>query len=156
MKLAVVAVGHRLPAWVDAGFADYARRLPRECALELKEIRPEPRSSGKTALQLAAAEAVRIRAAIPRGAVQVALDERGRALATAQLAAQLGRWRDEGRDAAFIIGGPDGLDPAVRQGADLVLALSALTLPHALARVVLAEQLYRAFSILHNHPYHRE
>jgi len=156
VKLAVVAVGHRMPAWVDAGFADYARRLPRECAIELKEIRPEPRSSGKTAHQLAAAEAVRIRAAIPRGAVQVALDERGRALATAQLAAQLGRWRDEGRDAAFIIGGPDGLDPAVRQGADLVLALSALTLPHALARVVLAEQLYRAFSILHNHPYHRE
>jgi 23S rRNA (pseudouridine1915-N3)-methyltransferase len=156
VKLAVVAVGHRMPAWVDAGFADYARRLPRECALELKEIRPEPRSSGKTAAQLAAAEAVRIRAAVPRGAVRVALDERGRALTTAQLAAQLGRWRDEGRDAAFIVGGPDGLDPAVRQGADLVLALSALTLPHALARVVLAEQLYRAFSILHNHPYHRE
>jgi 23S rRNA (pseudouridine1915-N3)-methyltransferase len=87
--------------------------------------------------------------------VRVALDERGRALATAPLAAQLGRWRDEGREVAFLIGGPDGLDPAVRQEADLVLALSALTLPHALARVVLAEQLYRAFSILHNHPYHR-
>jgi 23S rRNA (pseudouridine1915-N3)-methyltransferase len=155
MKLVVVAVGQRMPAWVDAGFADYARRMPREWALELKEIRPEPRASGKGAAQLAAAEAARLRAAVPRGAVRVALDERGRALATAPLAAQLGRWRDEGREVAFLIGGPDGLDPAVRQEADLVLALSALTLPHALARVVLAEQLYRAFSILHNHPYHR-
>jgi len=154
MKLLVVAVGARMPGWVDEAFDDYARRMPRGLKTELIEVRPEPRSSGKSVEQLMAAEAARIARALPRGALRVALDERGRELSTSQFAGWLDARRREGGDVAFLIGGADGLAPEMKQGAE-ALRLSAMTLPHGLARVLLAEQLYRAATILENHPYHR-
>ncbi|CAG0964409.1 MAG: 23S rRNA (pseudouridine(1915)-N(3))-methyltransferase RlmH [Rhodocyclales bacterium] len=156
MKLLAVAVGTRLPAWADAAFAEFARRMPRELPLELKEIRAEPRSGGKPVEALLAAEAGRIRAALPARCRLVALDERGADLATPQLAARLRQWMETGDDVALVIGGPDGLAPDLKSAAAETLRLSSLTLPHALARVVLAEALYRAASVLKNHPYHRE
>ena len=156
MKLLAVAVGTRLPAWADAAFAEFAKRMPRELPLELKEIRAEPRSGGKPVEALLAAEAGRIRAALPARCRLVALDERGADLATPQLAARLRQWMETGDDVALVIGGPDGLAPDLKAAAVETLRLSSLTLPHALARVVLAEALYRAASVLKNHPYHRE
>lgn len=156
MKFVVVAVGRRMPHWVAAGFEEYAKRMPREARVELIEVRPEPRAGGKPAAKLLAAEGERIRAALPKDAIRVVLDERGRTVATIEFARMTAGWREEGRDVAFVIGGPDGIAPEIRREADVLLALSALTLPHPLARVVLAEQLYRALSILQNHPYHRE
>lgn len=156
MKLIVAAVSARPPDWVVAGWTEYARRMPRELSLELLEIRPEPRSSGKTAQVMMALEAARIDAALPAGCRRVALDERGDAPTTRQLADRLARWMQEGRDVAFIIGGPDGLDPRIKDGAGETLRLSSLTLPHALVRVVLAEALYRALSVTKGHPYHRD
>ncbi len=156
MKLWVVAVGSRMPGWVDEAFHDYARRMPRDLRMELIEVRPEPRSGGKTTAQLLDAEGRRLERSVPRGASRVALDERGRELDTAGFARWLAARREEGRDTAFLLGGADGLAPTAKSGAELVLRLSAMTLPHGLARVLLAEQLYRASSILHNHPYHRE
>ena len=156
MKLLVVAVGERMPGWVDEAFADYARRFPRKARLILAEIRPEKRGPTRTPAQAMAAEAKRLDAALPTGCRRVALDERGREVTTAQLARLLDGWLAGGRDVGFLIGGPDGLDEALRAGADLQLRLSSLTLPHALVRVLLAEQLYRALSLLDNHPYHRE
>jgi len=126
--------------------------MPRELRLELAAVKPAAGAQG----QDKAAEAVRLRAALPAGARLVALDERGKTLTTATLAKQLARWREGGRDVAFVIGGADGLEAGLLKEAELVLSLSALTLPHALARVLLAEQLYRAWTILQNHPYHRE
>ncbi len=155
MRLLVVAVGVRMPGWIDEAFDEYAKRMPRSLKTELIEIRPEPRSSGKSAEQLMAAEAARIARAVPRGALVVALDERGRELTTAALARWLDARRQDGRDVAFLIGGADGLAEETRRGAEATLRLSAMTLPHGLARVLLAEQLYRAASILENHPYHR-
>jgi 23S rRNA (pseudouridine1915-N3)-methyltransferase len=154
MRLLVVAVGARMPGWVDEAFDDYARRMPRGLKTELIEVRPEPRSSGKSVEQLMAAEAARIARALPRGALRVALDERGRELSTSQFARWLDARRREGGDVAFLIGGADGLAPEMKRGAE-ALRLSAMTLPHGLARVLLAEQLYRAATILENHPYHR-
>ena len=160
MKLLVVAVGHRRPAWVDTGFEDYARRMPREAQVKLVEVKPETRTQacadphGRN--RLTEAEGKRITAALPHGAFKVALDERGCLCTTRELAERLAAWQMEGRDVAFIIGGPDGLAAAVKDEAELVLSLSPLTLPHGLARVVLSEQLYRAHTILKNHPYHRE
>jgi len=156
MKLWVVAVGSRMPGWVNEAFEEYAKRMPRDLRIELVEVRPEPRSGGKSTAQLLDAEAGRIGRAVPRGASRVALDERGREFTTAELARWLAAQRQGGRDIAFLIGGADGLAPAAKSGAELPLRLSAMTLPHGLARVLLAEQLYRASSILHNHPYHRE
>lgn len=156
MKLIVAAVGTRLPDWMNAGFAEYARRMPRELLLELVEIKPEPRTTGKTVAAMMAAEAKRIEAALPPRCRRIALDERGEALDTQALAQRLGQWQDAGDDIAFMIGGPDGLDPALKQGAHEKLRLSALTLPHGLARVVLAEALYRAHSLRCGHPYHRD
>lgn len=155
MKLAVVAVGARMPGWVDTAFEDYARRMPRKARLALAQIRPEPRSSGKTRAQLMAAEARRMETAIAPGSVRVALDESGRDLTSAAFATLLGTWLAAGASVAFLIGGADGLDAALKASASLRLRLSSLTLPHALVRVILAEQLYRAISILDNHPYHR-
>lgn len=155
MKLRVVALGHRMPGWVTSGWEDYARRMPRELPLELVELKPEPRDRGRTVPQLLAAEATRIVAAC-RGATLVALDERGAAWTTRALADALARWQRAGDDVAFVIGSADGLDPALRARASANVALSALTLPHALVRVLLAEQLYRAASLLSGHPYHRE
>lgn len=156
MKLLAVAVGTRMPAWADAAFDEFARRMPRELPLELKEIKAEPRSGGKPVEALLAAEAGRIRAALPARCRLVALDERGADLATPQLAARLRQWMETGDDVALVIGGPDGLAPDLKSAAAETLRLSSLTLPHALARVVLAEALYRAASVLKNHPYHRE
>ncbi|WP_397476185.1 23S rRNA (pseudouridine(1915)-N(3))-methyltransferase RlmH [Pusillimonas sp.] len=155
MKLFVVAVGHRMPDWVEQAWADYARRLPADCALELREIKPEPRSGGKTPVQMMQAEARRIEAAMPSGALRIALDERGRDLTTQKLSAELEQWRGQGRDVAFLVGGPDGLDAQLKKSCHSLLRLSSLTLPHPMVRVVLAEQLYRAWAIMVNHPYHR-
>jgi 23S rRNA (pseudouridine1915-N3)-methyltransferase len=156
VRLLVAAVGARMPRWIDEGFAEYAKRMPRTLPLELVEIRPEPRSAGKTPAQLLAAERGRIERSLPAGCRRVALDERGRELATPAFARWLDERRRDGDDLAFIIGGADGLAPELKAGAALVLRLSALTLPHGLARVVLAEQLYRASTILQGHPYHRD
>ena len=156
MKLWVVAVGQRQPAWADTAFAEFAKRFPAEMRLELKALKAEPRSSGKTAAQCMAAEAQRFEAALPKGVRRIVLDEHGTRLTTQQLADRLRVWRGDGRDAALLIGGPDGLDPALKASADETLRLSDLTLPHAFARVLLAEALYRAGSVLEGHPYHRE
>ncbi len=156
MKLLVVAVGQRQPAWAEEAWADFAKRFPPEMRLELKVLKAEPRSGGKTPAQCMAAEAARFEATIPRGARRIVLDERGTRLTTAQLAQRLQAWRGEGRDAALLIGGPDGLDPTLKAAADETLRLSDLTLPHAFARVLLAEALYRSWSLQGGHPYHRE
>jgi 23S rRNA (pseudouridine1915-N3)-methyltransferase len=156
MKLTVIAIGQRLPDWARTAWDDYAKRLPPELKIELKAIKAEPRAGGKTAAQCMAAERARIEAAIPKGARIVALDEHGERLSTAALAARLRDWPLAASDAALLIGGPDGLDPALRAAAHERIRLSDLTLPHALARVLLVEQLYRAWSINAGHPYHRE
>jgi len=154
VKFIVVAIGHRMPGWVDAGFAEYAGRMPREARIELSALKPAPR--GGPVKRVLEAEGERISSALPAGCVKVALDERGTLVTTAELARRMARWREAGRNVAFIVGGADGLAESVKTSADFVWSLSPLTLPHGLARVVLAEQLYRAHSILHNHPYHRE
>jgi len=155
MKLLVVAVGQRVPDWAATAWDDYAKRFPPELRLELKAVKTEARGS-RTTEQLMAAERERIEAAIPRGARVVALDERGTSLTTAALAAKLKGWQLESADVALLIGGPDGLDPALRAAAHERIRLSDLTLPHAMVRVLLAEQLYRAWSVNAGHPYHRE
>ena len=155
MKFLVYAVGHKMPEWIAAGFQEYAKRMPREAAIELLEIKPERRDSGKKVEQLLTAEGARIRALLPSNCRLVAMDERGNQWTTARLAHAIGSWMKDGGDTAFLIGGADGLDPALRNAADEVLALSALTLPHGLVRILLAEQLYRAISLIKGHPYHR-
>ena len=155
MKLWLIAVGQRSPAWASAAYEDFARRFPPEMKLELKAVKAEPRAT-QAAAALMAAEAVRINAAVPRGARRIVLDERGTRLTTAQLAQRVQAWRDDGRDAALLMGGPDGLDASLKATGDESLRLSDLTLPHALARVLLAESLYRAWTLLSNHPCHRE
>jgi len=158
MKFRIVAVGHKLPAWINAGFTEYAQRMPRESRIELIEVKPAPRSGSgeKSVRQWLAAEAVRIRAALPARSFKVVLDERGEPLVTAGLARRIERWKQDGRDVAFVVGGADGTARELQQEADLLLSLSSLTLPHGLCRVILAEQLYRAVSLLAGHPYHRE
>ena len=156
MKLLVVAVGQRQPAWADTAWADFAKRFPPEMRLELKALKAEPRNSGKTAAQCMAAEAQRFEAGLPKGVRRVVLDEHGTRLSTTALADRLRVWRGDGCDAALLVGGPDGLDPALKATADETMRLSDLTLPHAFARVLLAEALYRAWSVLEGHPYHRE
>ncbi len=156
MRLVIVAVGQRLPAWADVAIADFAKRLPPEWHFEARPVKAEPRRSGKTVAQLLAAEAQRIAAAIPKGARRVVLDERGSRRTTPELAARLRAWLAGARDVALVIGGPDGIDPAFAADADETLRLSDLTLPHALARLILVEALYRAWSLDAGHPYHRE
>jgi 23S rRNA (pseudouridine1915-N3)-methyltransferase len=160
LKLYILAIGHKAPAWVVAGFEDYARRMRREARIELVEIKPAPRSrqdqSQTSISRILAMEKSRFLAALPPGCVRIALDECGAPLTTADLARKLTAWMQAGRDAAFMIGSADGLDPALKTEADLLLSLSSMTLPHAMVRVLLAEQLYRASSMIHNHPYHRE
>lgn len=155
MKLLLVAVGQRQPAWADTAYEDFAKRFPPEMRLELKAVKAEARGS-KTAAQLMAAEAMRIEAALPKGVRRIVLDERGDRVTTVQLASRMEAWQRDGRDAAILIGGPDGLDPALKQTADETLRLSDLTLPHAFVRVLVAEALYRAWTVMVNHPYHRE
>ncbi|MCG2593422.1 23S rRNA (pseudouridine(1915)-N(3))-methyltransferase RlmH [Ramlibacter sp. XY19] len=155
MRLLVVAVGQRVPDWAQAAWDDYAKRFPPEAKLEIKAVKTEARGS-KTLATLLAAERERIEAAMPKGARVVALDERGTPLTTVALAQKLKAWPLENDVVALVIGGPDGLDPAFRQAAHERIRLSDLTLPHAMVRVLLAEQLYRAWTINTGHPYHRE
>ncbi len=150
-----MAVGQRVPDWAQTAWDDYAKRFPFELKVELKAVKTEPRAS-KTLDSLYAAERSRIEAAIPKGCRIVALDERGTTLTTMALASKLQSWQLEGDDVALVIGGPDGLDPAFKSAAHERIRLSDLTLPHAMVRVLLVEQLYRAWSINSNHPYHRE
>lgn len=156
MKLIILAVGTRMPAWVEEAYVDFAKRMPRECPLELREIKAEPRTTGKTVEAMMAAEAARIRAALPTRCRRIILDERGTEATTKLWAQRLGEWMGGGEDIVFIIGGPDGLDPELRAEADERYRISGLTLPHAMVRVMLAEALYRAHSLHKGHPYHRE
>lgn len=155
MRLLVVAVGTRMPAWVTQGYGEFAKRMPREMPLELIEVKVEPRNSGKPLAALLAAEAVRLRAAVPARTRLVLLDERGADLSTKGLAARLDAWAAGGEDVALLIGGPDGVDADLKRQAQETLRLSSLTLPHAMVRVLLAEALYRAASLARGHPYHR-
>ena len=159
MKFLAVAVGHRMPAWINAGFEEYARRMPRQAQLALIEIKPEVRSGhagAATVQRMLQAEHKRINAALPADCCRVVLDEHGKSFSTRQFAERLTHWRESGCDVAFIIGGADGTAAALKGQADLLWSLSPLTLPHGLVRIVLAEQLYRAVSIVSGHPYHRE
>lgn len=155
MQLIIAAVGQRQPAWADAAYEDFAKRFPPEMRLTLKAVKAEPRGS-RTAEQLMAAEAQRLDAACPKGARRVLLDEHGTRLTTARLAQRFEFWLGDGRDVVFLVGGPDGLDALLKGTADESLRLSDLTLPHAFVRVLLAEALYRAWSLRNGHPYHRE
>ncbi|UWE15209.1 23S rRNA (pseudouridine(1915)-N(3))-methyltransferase RlmH [Herbaspirillum huttiense] len=155
MQLVIAAVGHKMPAWIETGFQEYAKRMPPECRIILKEIKPVERSGSRTADTVMAQEREKIEAALPKGARVIALDERGRDWTSVQLSQQLVQWQQDGRDVAFVIGGADGLDPGFKAGADTLIRISSMTLPHGMVRVMLAEQLYRAWSITQNHPYHR-
>lgn len=155
MRLTIVAVGLKVPDWAQTAYDDYAKRFPPEIKLELKAVKTEPRAS-KTLDTLLLAEKSRIEAAIPRGTHIVALDERGTSVTTVALAERLKAWQLSGDDVAVVIGGPDGLEAGFKKSAHERLRLSDLTLPHAMVRVLLIEQLYRAWSITINHPYHRE
>ena len=158
MQLVIVAVGHKMPAWIESGFAEYTKRMPPELRIELREVKPEARSSSNNAATVMQREAARIEAVLGSLSKQlriVALDERGKDWTTVQLADQLTGWQREGGDVAFLIGGADGLDPALKARAQTLVRLSSLTLPHGMVRVLLAVQLYRAWSVTQNHPYHR-
>ncbi|QNM96946.1 23S rRNA (pseudouridine(1915)-N(3))-methyltransferase RlmH [Chitinimonas koreensis] len=155
MKLHIIAVGHKMPDWVEAGFREYVKRMPREATIELTELKPGQRA-GSSVERAMETERDRILAALPAGCRKVILDERGAAWTTMKLAERLRGWQQDGRDVAFVIGGADGLHADVKKQADDLLQLSALTLPHGMVRVLLAEQLYRAVAINQGHPYHRE
>lgn len=155
MKLVIVAVGQRVPDWAQIAYDDYAKRFPPDLRVDIKTVKTEPRGA-KAMETVMAAERERIMAALPKGCRTVVLDERGTPLSTKALAQQLKAWQQGGDDVALVIGGPDGLEPAFREAAHQRIRLSDLTLPHAMVRVLLIEQLYRAWSINANHPYHRE
>ncbi len=155
MRIHVIAVGLRVPDWAQVAWDDYVKRFPHELRVELKPVKAEPRGSRNVETMLAA-ERTRIEAAVPKGNRWIALDERGVSLSTKGLAARLRDWQEAGGDVSLLIGGPDGLDPALRASAQELIRLSDMTLPHAMVRVLLIEQLYRAWSINANHPYHRE
>ena len=156
MRITILAVGHRAPGWIQEGFNEYAKRMPPEARVELVEVKPEERGAGRSTDKAKAVEGERILAAVPQGATLLALDERGKAVTTQGMSVMLSGWMRDGSSPAFAIGGADGLSDAVKERAAKLVSLSALTLPHALVRVILAEQLYRAWSILARHPYHRE
>ncbi|WP_297813094.1 23S rRNA (pseudouridine(1915)-N(3))-methyltransferase RlmH [uncultured Methylophaga sp.] len=155
MKINLVAVGNKMPTWVTQAFDEYSRRLPRECQLQLLEIAPARRGKNAQPLQWMKEEAERILAAIPDNHRVIALEVTGKSWSTETLSQNMQDWLSDGRDVSLIVGGPDGLDPQCLQRADLKWSLSALTLPHPLVRIVLAEQIYRGWTILQNHPYHR-
>ena len=156
MHIHIIAVGQKMPAWVSTGYDEFIKRLPKEFTPLLKEIPPGRRSKNSDLKRAIAEESERILQAIPKDCLVVALDERGKSWSTRQLADQMSDWTGSGRDVALIVGGADGLSAEVKQRANMTWSLSALTLPHALVRVVLAEQLYRAWSLMTNHPYHRD
>lgn len=155
MHIHLIAVGNRMPAWVSEGYREYARRLPPECVLQLQEIAPGKRGKGVDLERIKTAEGARVLAALPRSAEVVVLDVKGVSWSTEELSRQLAQWLQGGRDVALLIGGPEGLADACRRRADRMWSLSPLTLPHPLVRVLVAEQLYRAWSLLQGHPYHR-
>lgn len=155
MKIHLIAVGNRMSSWVKEGYREYARRLPTECSLQLVEIPLAKRGKSADTRRLKQQEAKRILEAIPRGARVVALEVEGRPWSTLQLSDRLERWMGDGCDIALLVGGPDGLDNSCRERADELWSLSNLTLPHPLVRIVVAEQLYRAWTVLKGHPYHR-
>ncbi len=155
MKLRIISVGHKMPSWVETACAEYTKRMPREATVEIIDIKPEKRAAGNSTENIQLIEAKRILEAIGKDYC-IALDERGQEVTTLQLADKFKDWQFSGRDVALIIGGADGLHASVKQKADWLWGLSKLTLPHAMVRVLLAEQLYRAHSVITNHPYHRE
>ncbi len=155
MQLLIVAVGHKMPAWIETGFTEYAKRMPPELRIVLKEVKPVERSGSKTAATAMALERERIEAVLPKNVRIVALDERGKDLTSVALSQQLQAWQLGGGDTALLIGGADGLDPGLKAKAESLIRISSMTLPHGIVRVMLAEQLYRAWSITQNHPYHR-
>ena len=155
MKLRILSVGHKMPGWIEEGCKEYLKRMPRELFVEIVEIRPDKRASGRNSDQVQEAEGRRILEAAGRD-ILIALDEHGQEVTTLQLADRMQKWLGDGRDVSLVIGGADGLHPGVKARADWLWSLSKLTLPHAMVRVLLAEQLYRAWSVLSNHPYHRE
>lgn len=155
MQIQLLAVGNRMPAWVEAGYEEYAKRLPRECELILKEIPPGKRSKNSDLPRIVKEEGERLLAAVSRDTHIVTLDIPGKPWNTEELAASLKRWLESGQNIALMVGGPEGLSEDVKVRAHESWSLSKLTLPHPLVRIVVAEQLYRAWSILHNHPYHR-
>ena len=156
MRVTILAIGHKMPAWIEEGFREYTKRMPPEARVELVELKPEERGAGRATQKAKADEGARIVGAVPEGATLIALDERGKAVSTQGLSVMLAEWMRDGTHPVFAIGGADGLSEEVKERAAKLFSLSALTLPHGLARVVLAEQLYRAWSILARHPYHRE
>lgn len=155
MKLRIVSVGHKMPAWVETACAEYAKRMPRELTTDIIEIKPDKRADGKNSAVVQEAEAKRILEAVGKDFL-VACDERGQEVTTLQLAEKLQLWQTLGRDVSIVIGGADGLHPSLKQRADWLWGLSKLTLPHAFVRVLLCEQLYRAHTVIQHHPYHRE
>jgi 23S rRNA (pseudouridine1915-N3)-methyltransferase len=155
MQLIIAAVGHKMPAWIETGFGEYAKRMPPELRIALKEIKPIERTGGKTAESAMQLERARIEAVLPKGARVIALDEHGKDLTSVGLSQQLMAWQQDGRDTVFLIGGADGLAPELKARAEGLIRVSSMTLPHGMVRVLLAEQLYRAWSITQNHPYHR-
>lgn len=156
MRISILSVGHKMPAWIQEGFHEYTRRMPPEIRVELVELKPEERGAGRATEKAKDDEGARLLAAVPEGGTLLALDERGRALSTQGLSVMLAEWMRDGSHPVFAIGGADGLSAEVKERAAKLLCLSTLTLPHGLVRVVLAEQIYRAWSILARHPYHRE
>jgi 23S rRNA (pseudouridine1915-N3)-methyltransferase len=156
VRVTILSVGHKMPAWIQEGFREYTRRMPPGIRVELVELKPEERGAGRSAAAAKAVEGERLIAALPAGGTLIALDERGKSVSTQGLSVMLTEWMRDASHPVFAIGGADGLSDAVKERAAKLVSLSALTLPHALVRVVLAEQLYRAWSILARHPYHRE
>ena len=155
MQINLIAVGDRMPDWVQTGYQEYAKRLPAECTLHLIEVPAAKRGKNADLARLLRDETQRMLAAVPKNATVIALEVSGQAWSTAQLAYQLNDWLHGGRDVALLVGGPEGLGQAALDAANGQWSLSKLTLPHPLVRVVVAEQIYRAWSVLRNHPYHR-
>lgn len=156
MQIHFIVIGQKMPQWVEQGYQEYAKRLPKSCSLNLIELAMAPRGKTSSVAQNKQLEAKRIEAAIPKGARLVILDEKGQQPTTLKLAAQLEDWLAGGQDIALVVGGPDGLDQSLKDRAQWKWSLSNLTLPHPLVRVLVAEQIYRAWSVTQNHPYHRE
>ncbi len=154
MKISIIAIGQKLPDWAENACSDYLRRFPKDWCVEVKALKAEDRSA-KSVDKAMLLEASRIKAALPKDAFIVVLDEHGVELTSMELASKLLLWQDRAQSVAFIIGGADGLSPEIKKSADLMLRLSSFTLPHALARVFVLEQIYRCWSLVHNHPYHR-
>lgn len=155
MRVRLLTVSQRQPSWVISACAEYEKRMPRAWQFEVLEIKPEARTSGVTRQKVQAAESIRIKNAVPKGALVVALDERGESWTTERFAEKIEGWQQIGRDLAFVIGGADGLDPQFRRQADQCLSLSKMVMPHGLVRVVMVEQLYRAATVIDGHPYHK-